>query len=339
VATHETFVATLYQGLLGRPAEKAGLAFWAGRLHAGATREQVAAGFLGSEEYRTRQVCDLYQALLYRPPEAAGLEYWLTRLRGGTLTPVKAGVLGSDEYFAAAGGTPEQFLSALYRAALRRPPDDGGRACWGARLRAGVTREAVAAGVLAGPDALQAQVTFFYRGILGRELDAVGAGYWVAVLRQGTPPEAVLAALLGSEEFLDHLQRYVPYSSFSDPNWAANLFLHGAAEDSVECRVPSECTDLPAGRPRVSFAAGTPAVAVSVGPTGGSAEPFLGAPVSEREPAPARRTTARLRERIKAAYALVCAGLPWSASRFARPADLPDGDGLVVGGFKLGGGW
>src|SRR5262245_11439638 len=47
---NETFVASLYQGVLRRNADAAGLSFWAGGLNAGTmTPAQVAAGIFGSE--------------------------------------------------------------------------------------------------------------------------------------------------------------------------------------------------------------------------------------------------------------------------------------------------
>jgi len=73
VAANDLFVSSLYQGLLGRPADAGGLAYWTARLDTGATRTQVAQGIAGSDEALSRDVQLFYQALLGRPAEAAGL--------------------------------------------------------------------------------------------------------------------------------------------------------------------------------------------------------------------------------------------------------------------------
>jgi hypothetical protein len=43
-------VTLLYENVLGRPADSAGLADWVGRLNAGATRGQILIGFSESQE-------------------------------------------------------------------------------------------------------------------------------------------------------------------------------------------------------------------------------------------------------------------------------------------------
>jgi hypothetical protein len=330
-ATPETYVATLYLALLGRPAEPSGLAYWAGLLHGGTTRQQVAAGVLGSEEYRARQVGDVYRSLLHRSPAPEEREHWLAQMRcGDPFARVKAEVLGSEEYFTAAGATPEQFLSTLYRGLLHRSLDEGSRSYWLEQLRAGMPRQNVAAIVLGSPEALMLQVRFSYKVVRDWEPDKPGAGYWVDRLREGTPVETLLATLLGSDDFLYRLQHSVLHSPFSDPNWTAGLFLHG----------PTEPPDLPTLlAPQTSFDAGAMAGDVSIRPTDGSAEPFFAEPATQRTGVSVVSRAARLRERVRYAYAAVSAGLPWSASRFASGAAVPDEDELAAAGFKLGCGW
>ncbi|MEO3386339.1 FG-GAP-like repeat-containing protein [Mesorhizobium sp. CAU 1741] len=49
-ASNETFVSTLYENVLGRDGEAAGIEFWVGQLQGGVTRAQVLAGFSESPE-------------------------------------------------------------------------------------------------------------------------------------------------------------------------------------------------------------------------------------------------------------------------------------------------
>ncbi len=82
------FVQLVYQNVLGRPADAAGLAYWVGRLAAGETRAQMMNDFMTSAEYaarvRTRQLSNLcYLGFLARTPEAAGRMFWTGALDGG----------------------------------------------------------------------------------------------------------------------------------------------------------------------------------------------------------------------------------------------------------------
>src|SRR5437763_16447641 len=94
VAANDLFVSSLYQGLLARPAETDGLAYWTGKLNAGASRQAVAQGIAGSDEALSRDVQLFYKTLLDRPADADGLAYWTSLLHAGvTLDGVKAGIL------------------------------------------------------------------------------------------------------------------------------------------------------------------------------------------------------------------------------------------------------
>src|SRR6516162_6617969 len=101
-ALGDTYVATLYQGLLGHAADPQGLAFWSVQLSAGVSPTQVARGILSSTEYSSRQVESLYENILGRQADIAGLDYAVTNIyNGGTFDQVKVNLLASDEFFQA----------------------------------------------------------------------------------------------------------------------------------------------------------------------------------------------------------------------------------------------
>jgi hypothetical protein len=224
----DTYLATLYQGFLGRPLDAPGLAYWTAQSQAGATREQVAAGILSSNEFHSREVQILYQVFLGRPVDPAGLAYWGNILQaGGDYTLVKAGVVGSDEFYAHAGGTNFNFLNRVYEIGLARPLDEPGRAYWGMQLADGVPLASVAAEILVSPEAEQVKVAGVYQEILGRGLDRAGASYWVNALLAGRSDESVLAGVAGSAEFFNQLGAFLARSNAADANTAAALFLSG----------------------------------------------------------------------------------------------------------------
>src|SRR5262249_53830559 len=148
------FVTQLYEDLLRRPVDPAGLAAWTALLAQGGSRTQVALDILESLEYRTNQVQELYQRLLHRPADPFGLGVFTTFLaNGGTTGQLEALLAASPEYFAGrADGSATGFLTALYQDALHRAPDATGLAGFAQALAAGVPRGDVAAVVFSSEE-------------------------------------------------------------------------------------------------------------------------------------------------------------------------------------------
>jgi hypothetical protein len=95
------FVTAIYQDLLHRTPDTAGLAFWQVQLGAGMSRTAVANALLLSPERDQDVVASDYQVFLHRPVDPAGSAFWAHELSTGlTDEEVIASVVGSDEYFA-----------------------------------------------------------------------------------------------------------------------------------------------------------------------------------------------------------------------------------------------
>jgi hypothetical protein len=93
------FLAAAYQDLFGRPIDPIGQADLAAALGAGATRQQVAALLLASDEYLNLRVTGFYRLFLLREPDPAGLASHVARLKMGVSSTDEAAVfLGSAEY-------------------------------------------------------------------------------------------------------------------------------------------------------------------------------------------------------------------------------------------------
>ncbi len=161
------FVGLLYNNVLNRPADSAGLNAWVSQLNAGATREQVVLGFSESSEFKLNtnaaaqsfaeaqtpslwadDVFRLYQATLGRSPDLGGFVAWSNMLGSGSgLTGVATGFVASAEFQNTYGALDNSgFVSLLYQNVLGRPADTAGLAGWNAQLSAGVSREAVVLG-------------------------------------------------------------------------------------------------------------------------------------------------------------------------------------------------
>lgn len=104
------YVDQVYQNVLGRAADPAGLTYWLSQLSGGMTRGELMVAFSDSAEYRASigsQVLAtmLYVGMLRRAPEMVGLDYWADVIDDGVpYRNVIAGFVGSGEYESRIGG-------------------------------------------------------------------------------------------------------------------------------------------------------------------------------------------------------------------------------------------
>jgi uncharacterized protein YkwD len=94
----DAWVRDLYQQLLGRAGDAAGVAHWVDRVQRSG-REPVAVAFYQSAESRGVRVVDLYDLLLARKPDERGFVYWIFRLADGQDVRLAVDLASSEEYF------------------------------------------------------------------------------------------------------------------------------------------------------------------------------------------------------------------------------------------------
>jgi len=172
----ELYVMQLYQDLLQRPADAAGLATWSGLLNQGVSRAQVALDIEQSLEYRQDEVQALYARYLHRNADPAGLAALCKFLvQGGTVEQVAADLVASPEYYQKrGGGTFDGFLAALYQDALERSIDPAGQAGFDQALAAGSTRAQVAMAIFSSTEYRQDLIHADYLTWLHRPANAAG---------------------------------------------------------------------------------------------------------------------------------------------------------------------
>ena len=90
------WVQKTYVAYYGRPADPAGLAYWAQRMDSeGGSLASIIAAFGTSDEFNRRYgnltysalIDALYQQILGRAPDPAGKQHYLDQLNAGTTTP------------------------------------------------------------------------------------------------------------------------------------------------------------------------------------------------------------------------------------------------------------
>lgn len=96
------FVTRLYEEILERQPDEAGLAFWVDQIHEPEDRHLVSAEFYHSLESRRQRVTALYRRFLGRAPDGAGRDYWADRLLNEDDLNLAAYLSGSNEYLEAA---------------------------------------------------------------------------------------------------------------------------------------------------------------------------------------------------------------------------------------------
>jgi Domain of unknown function (DUF4214) len=203
----QPLVSQIYNDVLGRPVDAAGLASWASVLDGGASAAQVASLIETTPEYRMNEVTNLYLLYLHRTPDDAGLNHFVTLLQNGArLEQVAAAIVGSAEYFADRGGASNDgFLGALYEDALGRAIDPSGLASWNQALTNGTTPGQVAAVILGSDEFRQDLIQSFYRRFLRRDADSAGLNAFDNALQHGARDQDIVAAMVGSGEYFGRL--------------------------------------------------------------------------------------------------------------------------------------
>jgi trimeric autotransporter adhesin len=197
-----TFLCALYQDVLGRSADAAGLSAYQVQLSTGTSRSTVAEELLTSTEYRGDLISSYYQQYLGRPADARGLATFLNLFsQGASEENVQAAIMGSAEFANRSEGSDNGFVTALYQDLLNRPADAAGLAAFTGQLAAGTTRSAVAEELLTSAEYRSDLINSYYQAYLGRPADGGGISTFLGQFSQGASNDAVQAELLGSAEF------------------------------------------------------------------------------------------------------------------------------------------
>jgi hypothetical protein len=263
---NQNFVQQLYQDVLHRTADTAGLTFWTNELNSGAlTQTQVAFGVEASQEGRQQLVNDLYLRLLRRPADSTGLADWTGFLgQGNTTTDLEAQLLASNEYFTSrGGGTVQGWITAVYQDVLGRAPDTGGLAGWTQALSGGASHQQVALGILQSTEGRNDQVLEYYRSYLRRTGDTSGVNYWADLIERDRLPDEDLGDVpLGNSSNGNNDNN----SNGNNTNVTNNLDMALAAEflGSQEYFQDAQSTEVPATIPGVATAGGFGGITVGL---------------------------------------------------------------------------
>ncbi len=232
--TEEAYLQRLYQGLLGRSADTAGLSFWDNQLYSGYSQGAVANLVMADAEYQsghasmtnTQFVTSLYQGFLGQTPTASALASYTGLLASGTS---RGDIVASIANSQAAktfltSATPAVWVPSpdgtlayeAYQTGLGREVDLPSLVNIEANLRGGLTvpqffQQIVASTEFTNLHGAQSNtdfVTGLYQAGLGRAPDAAGLSFYTGLLNSGTGTRAdVLFDISTSAEAAAHLTR------------------------------------------------------------------------------------------------------------------------------------
>lgn len=133
-STDAAWIRGMYQDLLDRAADDAGLNAWLGRLTAGAQPYEIALGLTTSLEHAAQRIRADYFTYLGRAAAAEEVSFWAGRLQEGVdHATLVAGFLSSTEYYykpAKGQGNPADWIQSLYRDVLHRSAGEAEVKAW-----------------------------------------------------------------------------------------------------------------------------------------------------------------------------------------------------------------
>ena len=240
------FVTRLYENILQRTPDNAGLNAWVDVLSSGKeSGAKVAQGFVDSTEFKSRNMSDeeyikiMYRTFLGREYDQGGLNAWMSVLDSGlSRMHVFKGFAESNEFtgicseYGIVRGNAvlteprdqnenvTKFIVRNYRLCLGREPDVNGLNAWCSQILTGVNTAKQAAYGFVFSNEFKGKnlsdedyVRTLYRVFMDREADNAGLESWLKVLREGESREHVFNGFADSPEFREICQSYGIYEN------------------------------------------------------------------------------------------------------------------------------
>ena len=201
---NEAYVSAIFQDVLGRPVDPAGLQFFSGLLDHGTTHSAAVGLVNHSAEYFGKIIQSAYKQFLDRGAESAAVSFWSTQMAGGlTDAQFAAAVLGSAEAFTHNGGNDKQLLDAFYLTLLDRAGEPAGEDFWLEQLTGGSSNGAVALAFTTSAEFDGKLATNDYSMLLHRLPTAAELATAIATLQMGGTQEELVAQITSTTEYID----------------------------------------------------------------------------------------------------------------------------------------
>ncbi|HXT60717.1 MAG TPA: Ig-like domain-containing protein, partial [Pirellulales bacterium] len=197
-------IRKLYEQVLHRDPDAAGLAYWTNQIHHGATLADVGASIFESNERLDPILTSYYEQFLLRAPDPQGLAYWrdqVWKVVGGP-EPVIAGMISSPEFFQSAGGTDAAWVAALYQRLLNRTADPAGLQYWDNLLEThSMTEFQVVEGFLSSDEYFTNLIDGFFETYLDRMPTASELANDLAQMHGGASQRDIQFEIVDTDEY------------------------------------------------------------------------------------------------------------------------------------------
>ncbi|MEA1832184.1 cadherin domain-containing protein [Methylobacterium durans] len=217
--SHAAEVYRMYDSVLGRTPDSAGLNYWITALDKGASLQSIASAFAASPEFQAKYgglsnqsfVEHLYQDVLDRTADTAGADYWVAQLNAGK----------------SRADTLLNFSESAEHI--------------------GLTRAAVEAGIF-DQDENAYSVARMYQTLLDRDADLGGLKNWKSYLETGHSLKDLAGAFVGSTEF------QVRFADLNNHDFVAKLYQDGLDRVGSETEINGWVNAMQAGATKVDVA-------------------------------------------------------------------------------------
>jgi len=208
------FVTALYNDILHRAPDQAGLNNYNNLLHEGTSPASVAAWIWDSAEHRGIQVDGFYQTLLHRAADSDGRQVWIDKMVGGmSEETIMLDFVTSAEYIQA-NPLGQSYVAALYHDILGRTASSDGLTSWTNQLAIpplidptgghSLSDIVVAGDFINSHERHLHLVDSYYSNFAQRAADAPGEAQYAQILDQGQAnDESMALAFLSSQEYLN----------------------------------------------------------------------------------------------------------------------------------------
>ena len=260
------FVTRLYQNILNRDPDKAGLNYWVKGLKSGKiTGSEALTGFFTSNEIKNKNLSnkafieELYNTVLNRKSDEGGLQYWKNRLDvqmsreyviNGFASSneffsmckkynVKKGDINKTKNYRDENYEVTAFVDRMYNQTLYRKAEIGGLEYWCNELVSGKGSGAsLASGFFLSEEfgskklSAEQKVTTAYNVMLDRKPDKNGLKHWSNYLNKGLTLNFVINGFVGSQEFANICKTYgintgtVNLTTVRDANPEIAVYVH-----------------------------------------------------------------------------------------------------------------
>ena len=193
------FVVGLYNVLLDRPADPAGLAAGVAFLNSGGTPTGLAQALESSVEFLNREAIRIVRRYLHRAPSTAEIANVSGYLASGN-TPEQAAsfFIGSAEFAQDYGNNQDVFLEGVYQTTLGRAAEPSEVAGWDYALGNGLTRPALVNLFVSSTAYLTDLIADDFVAYLGRPASPQDMAAFLKAAQSGVSSLMLEAILLGT---------------------------------------------------------------------------------------------------------------------------------------------